>query len=117
MSPKSLIVLLLAVVVLTTPSLADFLEQSIHEHKAPTPATKPPEGKKPPTHGHHPAHSPAAHPPVEPQTHGHHHGHHAAHSPVANPPLEHGGYSHKPPRKVLPPAPTPSEKSHGHHSI
>ncbi|KAI8012713.1 hypothetical protein LOK49_LG06G02687 [Camellia lanceoleosa] len=85
MSPKCLLVLLLAVVVLTSPSLGDYMKPHPHEHMAPTPMGLPPKGEMPPTHGHHPAH----------------------------PPMEHGEDLHKPPRKVMPPAPTPSEKPHG----
>ncbi|KAI8012719.1 hypothetical protein LOK49_LG06G02683 [Camellia lanceoleosa] len=92
MSAKSLLVLLLAVVVLITPSLGDYMKPHPHEHMAPTPIAQPPKGEKPPTHHGH-----------------HHHGHQLAH-----PPVEHGGYSHQPPRKVMPPASTPSEKPHGH---
>ncbi|CAL5395232.1 unnamed protein product [Camellia sinensis] len=94
MSLKSLLVLLLAVVVLTTPSLADYMKPHPHEHMAPTPSGQPPKGEKPPL------------PEQKPPTH---HGHHPAH-----PPVEHGEDLHKPQRKVMPPCPTPAQKPPGH---
>ncbi|KAL6344210.1 hypothetical protein AAG906_035435 [Vitis piasezkii] len=112
MSPTYLLVLFLGLVVLTTPSLADYPkplqprkhksptkppkgEKPLPEHKPPTPIGKPPKGEtplpeyKPPT--------PVGKPPKgeKPPHYGHNPGH---------PPVESKEDSYKPPHKIEPPS-------------
>ena len=129
MSPTYLLVVLLGLVVLTAPSLADYpthppfekpppehkppVEKPPPEHKPPmekpppehkpTPLEKPPKGEKPLPEHKPPA--PVGKPPKgeKPPHYGHNPGH---------PPAENAEDSYKPPRKIKPPS-TPAEKQPG----